>query len=444
MLRRVRPGAAAAALALCLSHAALSTAPAQGAESVERSGKRCLGAKATKVGTSGDDVIRGTRRADVIVAGAGDDVIHGLKGNDRICAGEGNDTVYAGKGRNRVSGQKGDDLVLGGPSDDRIKGGAGVDVLLGSHGSDVIAGGPSIDLAAYLDAREGVRADLGAGTAVADGVDVLRGIEALAGSAHVDSLFGDDGVNAFFTTGEDAVDGGGGIDYALFTVAGGGVAVDLGAGTTSGGGTLRGIENVVGSPYDDVLVGDAGDNQLDGAEGADHGSGGGGNDLCVTESTAECQPPATGSSEVPPPPSGPPQGAGTAPRSTTPPAPPATPEGAARLQRASGGYSYCPMLSHYATIESPRDVPGFGFFAWRTFHPFTGDGPFSYGRWIYQSGGQVWEWQGSYWTYLGWEPVQLGGIYVGTGLVVEGWYWSEQDRYWYSLGGCTGQGSHFF
>ncbi len=45
----------------------------------------CYGYRATKVGTTGPDVINGTGSRDVIQAKAGNDQIAGNGGNDRIC-----------------------------------------------------------------------------------------------------------------------------------------------------------------------------------------------------------------------------------------------------------------------------------------------------------------------------------------------------------------------
>jgi Ca2+-binding RTX toxin-like protein len=93
------------------------------------------------------------------------------------------------------------------------------------------------------------------------------------------------------TVGDDTLTGGNGNDTASFTTAynGGGagttgVTVDLslqgGAQNTEAAGidTLSGIENLVGSQYNDTLSGDGGDNVIEGALGADILVGGGGND----------------------------------------------------------------------------------------------------------------------------------------------------------------------
>lgn len=63
---------------------------------------RCLGRKATFVGTNGRDEITGTPRRDVIAALGGRDKVRGLGGPDVICGGKGKDDLFGGPGRNEV------------------------------------------------------------------------------------------------------------------------------------------------------------------------------------------------------------------------------------------------------------------------------------------------------------------------------------------------------
>src|SRR5690606_7346703 len=80
----------------------------------------------------------------------------------------------------------------------------------------------------------------------------------------------------------DHFEGGAGIDTVDYSQSAEGVSIDL-SGQTAGGGdgagdTFSGIENIIGSFHDDVLVGDAGDTVFRGGLGADIIIGGGGND----------------------------------------------------------------------------------------------------------------------------------------------------------------------
>ena len=58
----------------------------------------CAGRVATIVGRPGADRLRGTRKADVIVAGPGNDVVNGGPGNDVAYGGPGNDTIFSRDG----------------------------------------------------------------------------------------------------------------------------------------------------------------------------------------------------------------------------------------------------------------------------------------------------------------------------------------------------------
>lgn len=63
---------------------------------------RCLGKKATIVGTQRRDELVGTPRRDVIAALGGNDYVRGLSGADLICGGKGHDRLLGGPGRDRT------------------------------------------------------------------------------------------------------------------------------------------------------------------------------------------------------------------------------------------------------------------------------------------------------------------------------------------------------
>jgi Ca2+-binding RTX toxin-like protein len=130
---------------------------------------KCFGKRATIVGTAGNDKIKGTPKADVIVARGGNDVIDGLGGKDLICAGGGADKVRAGVGADKVSGgygndrisgykgndklfgMQGRDQVSGGAGDDRVNGGAGTDRCYAGAGSDTLRKCERADLAVTVN-----------------------------------------------------------------------------------------------------------------------------------------------------------------------------------------------------------------------------------------------------------------------------------------------------
>jgi uncharacterized delta-60 repeat protein len=63
---------------------------------------KCLGKRATIVGTAKQDEIVGTPRRDVIAALAGRDRVRALAGADLICGGRGRDSLLGGRGKDRV------------------------------------------------------------------------------------------------------------------------------------------------------------------------------------------------------------------------------------------------------------------------------------------------------------------------------------------------------
>jgi uncharacterized delta-60 repeat protein len=107
----------------------------------------CAGRSATVVGTMGRDLLRGTRRADVIVALAGNDRVSGAGGADLVCGGRGNDSLRLGRGPDRIHGERGKDMLSGGPGKDLLKGGPGNDRLAGGSHLDRCLGGPGRDRA---------------------------------------------------------------------------------------------------------------------------------------------------------------------------------------------------------------------------------------------------------------------------------------------------------
>jgi uncharacterized delta-60 repeat protein len=64
--------------------------------------RRCLGRKATIVGTAQRDEITGTQHRDVIAALGGADKVRALGGPDIVCGGKGKDELFGGAGRDEV------------------------------------------------------------------------------------------------------------------------------------------------------------------------------------------------------------------------------------------------------------------------------------------------------------------------------------------------------
>lgn len=127
------------------------------------------------------------------------------------------DSLIGTTGDDSISGLDGDDSLKGLAGDDAISGGAGNDTLDGGAGNDVLAGGDGTDSANYATATAAVSVNIG-----------------LSGPQNT---------------------GGSGVD------------------------SLATIENLIGSDFNDLLIGGAGANSLSGSLGADTLDGGLGNDL---------------------------------------------------------------------------------------------------------------------------------------------------------------------
>ena len=140
----------------CLADPCATAAPTGGCTVNGVKNQLCQGGDA-------DDVIVGTKNADVIKAGRGndrvraldgddvvcgeegDDVISGGAGNDRLFGGDGNDAIKGDAGNDLVAGQRDDDSLSGGGGDDEVDGGSGDDRVRGLGGADVLRGGAGVD-----------------------------------------------------------------------------------------------------------------------------------------------------------------------------------------------------------------------------------------------------------------------------------------------------------
>lgn len=147
-----------------------------------------------------------------------------------------------------------------------------------------------IDTASFEHLEQGVNANLATGVATSGSdTDTMSGIENLRGSAFADILTGDSGDNLLEGgAGADTLIGGTGVDTASYLHSDAGVTVDLMAGTGLGGDaqgdTLSGIENLIGSNFNDVLTGDSGSNTFTLGAGDDVAQGGAGNDIFMLQS----------------------------------------------------------------------------------------------------------------------------------------------------------------
>ncbi|OQW38336.1 MAG: hypothetical protein A4C66_12040 [Nitrospira sp. HN-bin3] len=168
----------------------------------------------------------GTEQDDVFNLVGGPNIVYGLGGNDKI------------GGASTVDGGAGNDYIRGTGGTDTLKGGAGEDVILSESGFDTINGGTGNDR-------------------------IISGVGA-------QKIFGDSGIDT--------------VEYSSSMAR---VEVNLSLTTLQEGWTysyaygdiLSGIENIVGSSYNDTLTGNAAGNVLTGGHGADRMTGGAGSDV---------------------------------------------------------------------------------------------------------------------------------------------------------------------
>ena len=260
----------------------------------------------TLQGNAGNNRIDGGLGADTMAGGAGDDTYIVDNGGDTVTEndGEGTDTVAssisARLGANVENLTLTGDAALSGTGnalDNVITGNAGDNTLVGGAGADRLFGGAGNDTASYADAVHAVNVDLltGRGRGSDAEGDVLVGIENLIGGAGNDTLAGNAGNNLLQGgrdddtldggAGADVLDGGEGNDTASYARASTGVLLNL-ADTASNTGEAAGdvynsIENLTGSAFADVLLGDNQANRLDGGAGDDRLVGGAGADTLV-------------------------------------------------------------------------------------------------------------------------------------------------------------------
>jgi len=264
---------------------------------------------------------------DSITGSDGDNRLVGRAGNDTLTGGAGNDSLDGGAGRDildysqdtgavtvnlqtqrATDGSGGQDTVVG---FEQVIGSAFNDVLTGTTslneegfagggGNDTIDGGAitdtlnlsNLNIVSYQAATAAVNVNLDTGLVTGGaGLDVLKNINVVLGSAFNDTLTGSNSADIadLFDgdAGDDVIDGGaGGMDFAMFSKATAGVTASLTSGTASGAGigtdTLKNIEALSGSDYADVLtgsdnaagsieyfLGNAGNDTIDGKGGLD-------------------------------------------------------------------------------------------------------------------------------------------------------------------------------
>ncbi|MFA9488283.1 MULTISPECIES: RTX family hemolysin [unclassified Mannheimia] len=93
------------------------------------------------IGTSHNDIFKGSKFNDAFNGGDGVDTIDGNDGNDRLFGGKGDDIIDGGNGDDFIDGGKGNDLLHGGKGDDIFvhRQGDGNDSITESEGNDKLS-----------------------------------------------------------------------------------------------------------------------------------------------------------------------------------------------------------------------------------------------------------------------------------------------------------------
>jgi Ca2+-binding RTX toxin-like protein len=278
-------------------------------------------------GSAFDDVLIGSSAVNIIEGGDGDDFIDGGAGADRLSGGAntafGDGVGYLGSsvgvtvnlalttaqisagdasgdilsGFENLEGSSHADTLLGDAGDNLIRGHQGDDTIEGGAGADNLDGGADSDTLRYAASNAAVQVNLAANTATGGHAtgDTILNFENVIGSGFNDDLIGTAGVNVLDGglgndtleggAGADTLIGGAGIDTARYAASAGSVFVDLNlvgpqvSGGDAAGDTLNGVENVIGSSFNDNLLGSAAANNLVGGDGNDFIEGRGGADV---------------------------------------------------------------------------------------------------------------------------------------------------------------------
>ncbi len=236
------------------------------------------------------------------IGGAGSDLLNGNSGANRLTGGGGADTIDGGLGLDTAvfSGARASYTITAGLSAYTVTGPDGVtdtvqnveflqfsdQILSLAPTARTVVSGDRLDNLMVVSGQRSATFhgqggnDTLTGGELGDYLDGGRGDDRISGGAGDDALIGGPG--------NDVIDGGAGVDwFHLQAEFGGppfglGSTVNLATGVMSGamgGGSIVGVENLNGSPYADVLTGDAGANHIIGAGGADTILGGAGNDI---------------------------------------------------------------------------------------------------------------------------------------------------------------------
>ncbi|MFN8422742.1 MAG: calcium-binding protein [Anaerolineae bacterium] len=128
--------ARAAQLQADLQQLMTDAAPLFGSGGVQRAGSSTTSSTATLA-----TLACSITPANTLSGGAGSDALIGTSGGDRIEGGDADDLIVGADGADELLGEDGNDLVFGGDGGDELKGGDKVDLLVGNGANDCLYGG---------------------------------------------------------------------------------------------------------------------------------------------------------------------------------------------------------------------------------------------------------------------------------------------------------------
>jgi Ca2+-binding RTX toxin-like protein len=230
-------------------------------------------------GTAGNDqlVLSGSE----VTAGSGEVVsyagienlsIDGGAGDDELISSDPNGvTLLGGPGNDILEGGPGDDRLEGGDGDDTLVGNAGADTLIGGPGDDILDGGGNGDIIISLAAASPIERSIDGPPAGTAGGDVYL---FAGGNLGHDVIVEDPGKSDRDRLDFTEFDG-----PVRLNLAATGLQVVNAKHLTLDLSSSRGIEDAVGSAFDDVMRGNDLDNKLEGGDGDDRLYGGRGHDI---------------------------------------------------------------------------------------------------------------------------------------------------------------------
>lgn len=223
-------------------------------------------------GGAGHDTIFGGPRGDSIYGGGGNDLIYGIGGGDFIRGGEGDDSIYGQGGSDRLFGNGGRDFLDGGLQTDRVYGGNSNDTVVGGTEDDFLYGEAGADVLSGAGGKDrmdgGLGADIFYGGAGNDSVDYSRSPAAVRVSIDGVADDGTDGEQDNIIDSENVI--GSNFDDLLIG--------DPGRNSLIGG---AGNDTLDGDGFHDTLEGNGGNDELRGSDGHDSLFGGAGTDLLI-------------------------------------------------------------------------------------------------------------------------------------------------------------------